>query len=402
MRVLVCTPHMPYPPRGGGRADIWRRVEALTCLGHSVMLVHQHEPEGPRAPQAREFEEMDEVLAGRFSYAIKRSGLRTALQLIGMTRLPWGVAKTTPSGRDVEDLVRTVDDFEPELILLEGPWFGELGRRISAQFDAPIVYRSHNVEHVYLRRQAQASRSARDRIAWRLATVGLKKYELGLMRDSRLVLDISLDDLQFWRDQGVSNISWLPPLPELALSEPPVDRVTCEVLFVGGLRFPNNVHGVRWLVREVLPLLRSRQPDLVLSVVGSMPDADLRAELATNPAVRTYYDVDSVNPYLFGAKVLVNPVSIGSGVQLKMLDMLMTDAPIVTRSHATRGLPERCAAQFKTADSNEAFASAILAQLRAPTVDTAERDQVRETFSLDSVRLALEQVLGPTDEHLRQ
>ena len=110
------------------------------------------------------------------------------------------------------------------------------------------------------------------------------------------------------------------------------------MLFVGELRLPNNVSGVRWLVDEVLPLLLQTRPDLVLSVVGSMPDDALRADLAANESVRTFFDVPSVNPYLFGAQVSFNPVSIGSGVQLKMLDMLMTDAPIVTHSNGAAWL----------------------------------------------------------------
>jgi len=395
MRVLVCTPYMPYPPRGGGRADIWRRVQALTQLGHQVMLLHQHEAEGPRAPLPEHFAEMDEVLTGRFSFAVERSRLRTVRQLLGMWRKPWDVAKGVPSGAVLDRMERAVADFAPEMVLLEGPWLGELGRRFAAQYDAPVVYRSHNIEHLYLKRQAQASRSVRNRIAWRLTTVGLKRYELMMMRNAALVLDISLDDLEFWRAQGVSDISWLPPLPELALSDPPTDRVEGEVLFVGGLRLPNNVHGVRWLVSEVLPILQSSHPDIVLSVVGSTPDEALRTELAANPAVRTFFDVDSVNPYLFGARVLVNPVSIGSGVQLKMLDMLMTEAPIITRSTGARGLPPRCVEQFEVADTKEAFAAAIVTQLETPTVDGAERDQVREMFTLASVRRALDELSRP-------
>jgi len=401
MRVLVCTPHMPYPPRGGGRADVWRRIEALTRLGHSVMLLHQHEADGPRAPLPEHFEHMDEVLSDRFSFTVKRSKLRTVRQLLGMWRLPWLVTKAVPSGEALAGTERAVADFAPDMILLEGPWFGELGRRFAAEFNAPIVYRSHNIEHLYLKRQAQASRSVPYRVAWRLATVGLKAYELTLMHSARLVLDISLDDLQFWRSQGVAGISWLPPLPELALSHPPTDRFPVDVLFVGGLRFPNNVQGVRWLVDEVLPLVQSSHPGIVLSVVGSTPDEGLRAELAANPAVRTFFNVDSVNPYLFGAKVLVNPVSIGSGVQVKMLDMLMTDAPIITRSNGARGLPQRCVTQFEIADTKEAFATAIVTQLQTPTVDTVERGRVREIFTLASVQRALEELSQPPagEEH---
>ena len=100
-----------------------------------------------------------------------------------------------------------------------------------------------------------------------------------------------------------------------------------------------------------------------------------RAQLDAYPAPRSFFDVPSVNPYLFGAKVLVNPVSIGSGVQLKMLDMLMTDVPIVTRSQGVRGLPPEVVSQFDVVDATEEFASAILRRLEAPAIDAVERQR---------------------------
>lgn len=394
MRVLVCTPHVPFPPRGGGRADIWRRIEAIAGLGHEVMLMHQFDPQGPQAPTADQFEQMDEVLTARCSYPQRRGPWRTLRQLAGMWRLPWRIAKSEPAPEDRVAVEQAVRDFAPDLVWLDGPWLGQTARRIRAESGTPFAYRSHNVEHVYLLRQARAAKRLRQQIAWRVATIGLRRYELALMHESARVFDISLDDLSFWRAHGVDRISWLPPLPELALTEPPEHRVDSDLLFVGGLRFPNNVHGVRWLVDEVMPLLLAERPDLVLSVVGSTPGEDLRRSLEANPSVTTHFDVPSVNPFLFGARVLVNPVSIGSGVQLKMLDMLMTDAPIVTRSLGVRGLPESCVAEFTVEDDARAFARAIVDRLDAPGVDARSRAAAREFFTVRAVENALDEISG--------
>lgn len=395
MRILVCSPHIPYPPTGGGRADVWRRIEAFTRLGHSVMLVHQFEPHGPRAPLPEHFEALDEVLTARCSYAIKRSKLRTVRQLLNLWRLPWHVAKTAPSGKDRRTLEQSIRGFAPDLTWLEGPWFAELGLKFRKERGTPIVYRSHNVEHAYLRDQARASTSRRNQIAWRVAIVGLKAYELKIMREVDRVLDISLDDLAYWQTEGAAHLRWLPPLPELALADPPDNTISADVVFVGGLRLPNNIHGVRWLVYDVLPILRASRPELVVTIVGSTPPADLKTELEANSAVRTFFDVPSVNPYLFGARVLVNPVSIGSGVQLKMLDMLMTDAPIITRRQGARGLPPECVAQFDVADTKEAFAVAVLERLDEPAVDAATRAEVRRCFTLAAVEDAIVDIAPP-------
>ncbi len=389
MRVLVCAFAYPNPPRGGGRADVWRRIQAFVRLGHQVMLVNSYDPRGAQLPSAGDLADTDRVVSQRVSIPVKGGLLRTVRQLAGMRRVPWHAATRVPDAAEMAEIDEKVADFGPDLIWLDGPWFGELGLRLQAQLDLPIAYRSHNVEHQYLRKQASAATHPRDRIAWRLACVGLLDYQLKLMAAADQVLDISLDDMAQWRHAGVENLRWLPPLPQLALTEPPEDRIPGDVVFTGGLRTPNNAGGVRWFVREVLPRLRELHPGVVVRIVGSHPGPDLAQELAAVPEVRTHFDVPEVTPYQFGARVLINPVAVGSGVQLKMLDMLMTDAPIVTRTQGLSGLPRDIRAAFEVADDPDAFAAAVARELSEPAIDRATRDHARRTFGVESLAAAL-------------
>ena len=210
----VCTPHMPYPPRGevaltsGGAR---RGPDPARALRHAPAPAREQRSSSSAAGG---LQADGPVLTSRFSFPVQHSRGRTLRQLLGMRRLPWGVAKVLPTGEVKSCAQRAVADFAPEMVLLSrGLAAGELGRHVAAELDVPLVYRSHNVEHLYLHRQAHASRSVRNRVAWRLATWGLEAYELALMRSSRLVLDISLDDLEFWRGRGVSNMASLPPCP---------------------------------------------------------------------------------------------------------------------------------------------------------------------------------------------
>lgn len=389
MRILVFAWDFPYPPRGGGRADVWRRIEGFVRLGHQVMLVNLFHPDGPRAPKPEDLAAVDRVVEARHSFAIARSRQRTLRQLVNLARTPWHVANRIPDPDERRAIGSAVRDFGPDLIWLDGPWFGELGLQLHQELTIPIAYRSHNVEHTYLIRQAAAARQRRNRIAWRLAAIGLKRYQLDLMKNAVRVFDISCGDLSYWRGQGISNNRWLPPLPELALTQPAEERVDLDVLFVGGLRTPNNVQGVRWLVNRVVPLLVRELSGLRIGIVGSYPDPELAAELAKAPGISTFYDVPDVTRYQFGARVLVNPVSVGSGVQLKVLDMLMTDAPIITRRQGLSGLPGSAESQVDVADSEQDFAAAILRRLKDPGVNAASRAQFRLQFTLDGLRDAL-------------
>ena len=389
MNIVVCAGDFPYPPRGGGRADIWRRIEGFVRLGHRVMLVNLVDPQGIRAPGKAELEAVDDVVAARFSFPIARGPARTVLRLARIRTVPWRVATRIPTPQERADLSDAIRRFDPDALWLEGPWFGELARTVEADLGVPILYRSHNIEHLYLRRQAAAAARLRNRLAWRLASVGLKRYQLRLMHAARVVFDISDADLEYWRGLGVTNGRWLPPLPEVALTSPSADRVALDVVFVGGLRTPNNVQGVRWFVERVLPLVLRERPTTTVGIVGSYPDPELAAELAAHASVQTFYDVEDVTRYQFGARVLINPVAVGSGVQLKTLDMLMTHAPIVSRRQGLGGLPQSCIDQVLVAETPTEFAGAILQQLQHPDVDLATRAEVRRSFTLDALREAL-------------
>ena len=72
-----------------------------------------------------------------------------------------------------------------------------------------------------------------------------------------------------------------------------------------------------------------------------------------------------------------------------MLDMLMTDRPIVTTTQGTRGLPAEVVALLQVADTAEAFAAAVAGALGGRAIDVLTRSRVRQQFSVDGLGAAL-------------
>ena len=394
MKIVVFAPNVPYPPHGGGRADIWRRMDAMTRLGHKVMLVTLFEPFGPAAPTVDHWLAIDSLIDRRFVFPIRRDTWKTLRQLANCLQVPWHLANRIPSQSELSELIVSLTQFQPDCFWLDGPWFGVTCEQLVQTIDVPILYRSHNIEHQYLRKQAQAAVHLRDRVAWTLASIGLKATERRLMKKSRAIFDISVDDMAFWRDEGILNLHWLPPLPELVFSQHPDSIVACDVVFVGNLGTPNNVRGVEWLLREIFPRLQKLRPDVSCLLVGSNPTTHVLDLVCQTRGVSLEKNVPDVLPYLFGARVLVNPIMVGSGVQVKMLDMLMTDNPIVTTSQGTRGLPRDFKSLFRVADDPTAFALSINDELVSPTVDLAARRNARTAFCIDKVGQALSIAMG--------
>lgn len=394
LRIVVFAPDIPYPANRGGRADIWRRIEAFRKLGHEVMLVNLQEPDGPNQPSIQSLQHIDSVVNRRFSFLIKR-GLRiTVRQLANCYAVPWHAANRVPTYSEKETLFSQIIDFSPDFLWMDGPWFSIVCNELAEILAIPILYRSHNVEYLYLRGQAQAAIRFRDRLAWRLACIGMRRFETQAIQRAAAVFDISVDDLQYWKNAGVMHMYWLPPLPELAFGVPSTKPVSGDLVFVGNLGTPNNVRGVQWLVSEVFPKVQVQFPNVSCRVVGSNPTPFIRELLKNVRGVELCANVPDTTAYLFGAKVLVNPVMTGSGVQVKMLDMLMTDAPIVTASQGTRGLPADFQRLFRIADDPDSFARAICEELTSSSVDVGARAAAREVFSVAAVGQALDQAVA--------
>ena len=327
-----------------------------------------------------------------FFFPIRRSFWRTLYRLSRLGSVPWHASTRVPDQRVFEQLIELLSSFQPDAIWLDGPWLGVLATRLARHFDIPLLYRSHNVEFEYMLGQSRTADDLRGRIALRVSCIGLQRFETKTMQQAIAAFDISVDDLQYWEASGMQHMHWLPPLPELAFKDKPTAAISGDIVFLGNLGTPNNVRGVEWLVTEVLPRVHARLPDVRCRIVGSNPTPFVSRLLAGATGVELCANVPDPTPYLFGARVLVNPVMTGSGVQVKMLDMLMTEAPIVTASQGTRGLPPEFRQLFRIADDADAFANAVCEELSASTVDVPARAAAREVFSVAAVGRALEMV----------
>ncbi|WP_349742873.1 glycosyltransferase [Roseateles cavernae] len=388
MKVCVLAPDVPYPANRGGRVDVMRRLLAMKSFGHDVLLLT------PQADRAHE----SEADATRYLASVgidwrqiprRRGAALLGSMVMNAGRLPFFVARRHPAGQDMVELTTAVEAFGPDLLWLDGPWLWPLARQIRRRRPCALAYRSHNVEHRYMQGQAALTRGALAKLKMRLSFAGLEALERAAIADADAFFDISLDDLQWWR---VQSGRWLPPLPVSGnAGAAAVERN--DVVFVGNLTTPNNVAGVRWLVDEVMPLVRQRRPEIRLHVVGSNPASELVAQVERGGGV-VDKNVDDPFAFMLSAGVLVNPVMAGSGVQLKMLDMLMTDRPIVSGTQGMRGLPESFLSQVRLAKTPQEFAEQIIASVDDEAVDVPGRQALRRMFDARAVDDALNQCVA--------
>ena len=111
-------------------------------------------------------------------------------------------------------------------------------------------------------------------------------------------------------------------------------RTDDAALFVGSDN-PANLQAVETFISETLPLIRRRRPDFRLHLAGSVCK-----KVADHPGVARHGFVDDLSEAYLQAPISLNPMLVGTGINIKLLEAMATGVPIVSSQTGLRGLPE--------------------------------------------------------------
>jgi glycosyltransferase involved in cell wall biosynthesis len=150
----------------------------------------------------------------------------------------------------------------------------------------------------------------------------------------------------------------------------PVGAAPPGVLFVGNFVHAPNREAALRLVTDILPRVRRRVPELPASIVGPAPPAELLALADRLTSVTGA--VESLDPYMDRAAMVVAPIWTGGGMRVKVLEALAAGKALVATPLAVEGLDVRDGEQLLVAETAESFADAIVAL----AVDAAARERI--------------------------
>lgn len=360
MRLAVVCNEVLYPVNHGGRVDVVRRLRALTGAGVTVAQLVAWAGEDEPLWSAQTLGDKLGIAIGTLAIIpIARSWPARLGRLPRLLTQSLYVATRHLSRKVMDDLVDEAKAAGVNAVMLDGLFGGNVALTLARRLEVPLFYRSQNIEHRYLEDQSRVAKGLRRRLSAWLASRNVAAFERNVMRRAALVFDISIDDMAYWQQQGIAHIHWLPPFCD-ALPAAANQLEKRDVAFLGNLFMPNNVQGVRWLLEQVWPLVLQKAPQLTLRIAGSKPVAELVAACAQRPSVELVADIAVVADIYEAATVMVNPVLVGSGVNMKSLELLATGKPVVSTSQGVKGLPVEHQALFIVTDTAESFATSIV------------------------------------------
>jgi len=168
------------------------------------------------------------------------------------------------------------------------------------------------------------------------------------------------------------------------------------VVFSGKMSYYPNAAAVLRFYHEVFPIIRRENPKARFKIVGSSPTEAVR-KLSLDSAVEVTGYVDDIRPHISSAGVVVCPMTVGVGIQNKVLEAMSMERPVVASSVAHRGIPDAMDGRhLMLADTPEEIAGCVLDIMhnygRGMLIGKSSRRLVTENYSWESAARALEEI----------
>lgn len=234
-------------------------------------------------------------------------------------------------------LIRLLSAEAFDVVLLESLFVTPYIATIRRYSKAPIVLRSHNLEHMIQERIAHGERNPLKRPYRRFLARQLERYEMEVLDRVDGVAAITPADAAHFTAHGrKAPIITIPYGVEPEAS--PCDMPPGPPVFfhLGSMDWLPNEEGVRWLIEAVWPLVLKEHPEARLHLAGNKMPADLLALRIQGLTVEGR--VPDADAFVAGRHVLVVPLFSAGGMRVKIIEAMAMGKCVISTPLGAEGI----------------------------------------------------------------
>lgn len=228
---------------------------------------------------------------------------------------------------EFESKVRSCFD-QNTLLIIDSLYAGAIIEHLTEEEMQRVVLRSHNVEFEIWERQANCCSNPLKRWALKKLTANLKRQECSLVSKVKSVWAISTTDQQKLSEFN-KNTSLIPV--SIEPKEIKVDYSVNGIFHVGSPEWKPNEEALEALI-DLHKQLLQEFPTLELNLFGK------DVERYANRGVKAHGFVEDLAQEASKAGILITPIKSGSGIRIKILEMMALGIPVVTTSLGAQGI----------------------------------------------------------------
>jgi len=326
----------------------------------------------------------------------------------------YAISLMCDEGKIFRFLHNKILDFDPDLILVEQAWLWPAVKKVKQNGElkpsVKILYSSHNTEY----KTKKFLFDEHDMNDEQAETVikGIYNLEKELCFESDITIACTISDIQECKELGSTETILAPN----GVAKRPIDAEVSKsiqdsicgykfVLFIGSA-YPPNAAGFWKLLGTSLAWL---PPEHVIFVVGGVskiidvykPD---NSELFNHVAYERIKKIGQVSEEILAslidtASVIIMPITIGGGSNLKTAEAIASGKPVVATTKACRGFDfiDKLS-NFYVADDSAVFINHIQNILSdkniTNTMFSEEEQKLRKQVYWENTLISLEKLLG--------
>lgn len=381
--ILILTPQLPYPPQQGTSLRNFHIIRGV-AQRHQVSLLSFLESGQTAVPD--KIVPLAELCEAIVTVPVPPRSTKQRLAQLISSRQP-DMAHRLYSPDFAEKLQTMLRERPYDIVQVEGV---ELARYMAVirqtSPSSRIVFDDHNAETELQRRNMltdlrQPRRWAAAVYSW-FQVQRLGHFERWAMQTADATVAVSETDKKLLEElfygvpltlterQSISNLqSPISVIPNCIDTErfAAYDGSPREfdLVFSGKMDYRPNVDAVLWFAEAVWPQIKQKRPSTTWVIVGQKPHPRL-ATLANLEGVTVTGWVESVRPYLAGAKIFIMPFRIGSGTRLKLIEAMAAGKAVVSTRIGAEGFPVQHEQELLLADKPAEMVTAVLHLLEQP------------------------------------
>ena len=247
-----------------------------------------------------------------------------------------------------------LNSLEFDAVILESLFSTPYIDTIRKHFNGKIYLRAHNVEfHIWEDLTTNCSNWLKKAYLKKL-TKDIKQYELATIQQLDGIMTISEADELFLKNATTIPVKTIPfsVTPNETVKN---DYSSSNLFHLGGLDWEPNRQAVERLMR-LFPSIKAQLPTIELTLIGKETD-NLQINTAS---IYAKGFVDELNEFVINSGVLVSPISSGSGIRIKILEMMGIGIPVITSKKGAQGINHEGKKCIFIAETDEEFIEACV------------------------------------------
>ena len=366
MKILWLAPIFPYPPYSGGQTRSFNLIKNL-ARNHQITLLAFWRPnrlQGPIKAMAKYCQPI-KTFPGRPIWSVRN------LSLAAFSGLPLTITHFYGDRSVTSALQKELVSQKYDLAHFESFYTSPY---LTENLGVPTVLGNENVEYRVYQRFGRQKKFPLSLIL-QLEVAKMKRFEQAAWCRADLNLAVSGVDAQAVRQVTGKKCWVIPNGVDLSHFQRFKSRKRRQndpfiLLFVGDFKYFTNQDAFRLLVEKVWPKVASRCPEATLRLVGRHPNDWIKGLASKKIIVDT--GVDDIRQAYGSADVLLAPMRIASGTNLKILEAMAAGLPVVTTSVGIEGIRAKTGRDALVADDPDQLAYQVISLLK----NVAQRQQL--------------------------